>query len=1054
MHCRVADFALIAVLLAMAASHAGAQSPPSNFTTVINVPPDPSPAVVGSNTQLNVHPNASLSGLQAGNPGQSNTNVEVNFYGGWGGAVTGNSGAKVNVLGGSIGYYSTARSGSLFNVMGGSLSDYFTAESGSQVNINSGIVGERFVAKSGSGVKISGGVFDEDFDALAGSGFRIYGGEFRLNGNLISGLTAVGQQVSITPGTTFVLSGTLADGTPFSFSSYDNQDVITSVGKANDSFGGSVTLVREALPAIGPAAVNVPAMPIPTGVRAGQTLTVSAGAVVPSNFNAGYGSSVVMQGGQMGDNFEATWANVRIEGGVVNSYFDAIGSNVTITGGTIGNSFEAMRGSQVNIAGGLVRGLQTWSNTTVTMTGGTAEQLSAKSGSTLTLSGGSYGEVWIQEGAAMTASGGTFGDGPAAFTGGSFALVGADFRLNGEPVLGFTSIGQTQQIDILQGQLLTGVLADGTPFAFQNVDDADTFYAGTLRLQLAETPAIGPAVVVASGGGVTYGLRAGQTLIVDNGGVVPANFNAARGTTVVIEAGGTVGDNFEAVGSNVTIAGGTIGRWFDAFAGTNVHVTSGTIMRGFEALPGSTVVVDGGNFDDLFEVNRDSNVTINGGDFRGPVNDSFYALAGSDAVINGGTFRAIRTKTNGTLFVHGGAFGKITTEASSVLTLYGDEFQLNGVPVAGLDQVGNSVIHNLPSGALLTGVLSDGTPLAFSTLDSDVVANGTLRLERATIPVAEPGVIDVATDGTPPGVRAGQTLVVGGGAAVRDYFNAAPGSVTRVEAGGSIGVNFEVVGGKVFVEGGTIGSDFDAFRGSEVFVTSGTVTGFVNHVGSVVRVTGGQIGGRTLGMFDVSGGEVKPNSSVGAGGVMNIAGGTVGSGLNVDSGGTVNITGGTVGSDFDAASLSFINLYGTEFSLNGLPIDGLELNEPFLLASRDGALSGLLLDGSPFSFDLNSVDATGEDWFSSGASLKLHLSIPGDFNLDGVVEAADYVLWRKNGGSLSQLAIWRTHFGQTAGSGSSSSVNAAAPEPSTQLMLVLAATCVYSRRSRPHKKLR
>ena len=62
------------------------------------------------------------------------------------------------------------------------------------------------------------------------------------------------------------------------------------------------------------------------------------------------------------------------------------------------------------------------------------------------------------------------------------------------------------------------------------------------------------------------------------------------------------------------------------------------------------------------------------------------------------------------------------------------------------------------------------------------------------------------------------------------------------------------------------------------------------------------------------------------------------------------------------------------------------------------------------------------------------LVLPGDFNGDGIVDAADYVIWRKNDGSQVGYDMWRSHFGQTAsgnrhagGSGS----HAAAP-PSRQ----------------------
>jgi len=67
------------------------------------------------------------------------------------------------------------------------------------------------------------------------------------------------------------------------------------------------------------------------------------------------------------------------------------------------------------------------------------------------------------------------------------------------------------------------------------------------------------------------------------------------------------------------------------------------------------------------------------------------------------------------------------------------------------------------------------------------------------------------------------------------------------------------------------------------------------------------------------------------------------------------------------------------------------------------------------------------------------------------VDAADYVVWRKGLGTIftqSDFDIWRTHFGQTAGSGSGGGANAAVPEPSTLVVLVLAAVGVCSCRRR------
>jgi PEP-CTERM motif len=76
-------------------------------------------------------------------------------------------------------------------------------------------------------------------------------------------------------------------------------------------------------------------------------------------------------------------------------------------------------------------------------------------------------------------------------------------------------------------------------------------------------------------------------------------------------------------------------------------------------------------------------------------------------------------------------------------------------------------------------------------------------------------------------------------------------------------------------------------------------------------------------------------------------------------------------------------------------------------------------------------------------------SLPiGDYNQNGVVDAADYVVWRKTDGTSTGYSTWRTHFGQTFGSGSGVSANAAVPEPATLMLMVLATTGWCLRRGR------
>jgi hypothetical protein len=82
--------------------------------------------------------------------------------------------------------------------------------------------------------------------------------------------------------------------------------------------------------------------------------------------------------------------------------------------------------------------------------------------------------------------------------------------------------------------------------------------------------------------------------------------------------------------------------------------------------------------------------------------------------------------------------------------------------------------------------------------------------------------------------------------------------------------------------------------------------------------------------------------------------------------------------------------------------------------------------------------------------------VSGDYNGNGVVDAGDYVLWRKGGPlqndptpgvQAADYTYWRSRFGATSGSGSS--LSAAVPEPAALslliVMLVLGPACSHRR---------
>jgi hypothetical protein len=88
----------------------------------------------------------------------------------------------------------------------------------------------------------------------------------------------------------------------------------------------------------------------------------------------------------------------------------------------------------------------------------------------------------------------------------------------------------------------------------------------------------------------------------------------------------------------------------------------------------------------------------------------------------------------------------------------------------------------------------------------------------------------------------------------------------------------------------------------------------------------------------------------------------------------------------------------------------------------------------------------------------LPAGVPGDYNVNGVVDAGDYVAWRKGGLLQNQVddpdhvtpqdyVEWRARFGNLAGSGVGGGLsNLSIPEPSTVILLTFIAPLLARRR--------
>ena len=123
-------------------------------------------------------------------------------------------------------------------------------------------------------------------------------------------------------------------------------------------------------------------------------------------------------------------------------------------------------------------------------------------------------------------------------------------------------------------------------------------------------------------------------------------------------------------------------------------------------------------------------------------------------------------------------------------------------------------------------------------------------------------------------------------------------------------------------------------------------------------------------------------------------------------------------------------------------------SEPTLTAN-DGTFefgrAGLL-------FNENDDAVQGVFRFAAAQDTPFVDTLPGDFNADGSVDAADYVTWRDTNGNQDDYNLWRTNFGRTAGgaaTGLTSAGSSSVPEASSIFLLLLgAALSVASRRRR------
>lgn len=427
------------------------------------------------------------------------------------------------------------------------------------------------------------------------------------------------------------------------------------------------------------------------------TLNVTGGLVSPITLDGNAGAIVNISGGTVDIHSGNSGSTFNISGGTIWPNTDAAsGSVFNISGGTIDDNFNALSGSTVNVSGGLLNA-----------------NLQAFSGSTLKITGGNFGTSFeSQSGSNVRIAGGAFGDSTAFRSGGATTLVGSEFRLNGDLIPGLTTPGSTFAVIPTTGLQLSGTFTDGTPFMF--VVGSETIETNSLKLEAATLPAIGPSLIIGPGQSAPLGIRTGQSLQVDNGGVIGANFNAGRGSMLIINSGGSVGQNLEIVHAEVDIAGGTVGNFFDAYDGAVVNMTSGLVGGNFKLYPGATFNLSGGSVGASLG-GTGAHFNISGGS----ISSTFSVGAGSDVKISGGSIFTTNVGSS-TVDISGGLMTDMTFNSCPVRVTGGS---LNSIAL----NTGSTL--NMSSGRIrhaLTGV--GNVNITGGTIDGEILPNGTATI--------------------------------------------------------------------------------------------------------------------------------------------------------------------------------------------------------------------------------------------------------------------------------------------------------------------------------------
>jgi fibronectin-binding autotransporter adhesin len=707
--------------------------------------------------------------------------------------------------------------------------------------------------------------------------------------------------------------------------------------------------------------------------------------------------------------------------------------------------------------------------------------MSAGSSGAVAVLGGNGGSAWNNSSALYIGSSGggalTIANGGEVTN--TIGFVGYNAIGTGDAIVAGAGSSWTNSSELYIGVAGSGTLAISAGGAVSNTNGIVGLFAGSVGTVTVTGPGStwtsssslhigesGTASLTVSAGGVVSNTVGSVGLFASGNGAVTVTGAGSAWTTSSLNVGGSQSQSGGTGALNVlnggfVLASGNAFVWDNGAidlqtggtfnANGDVTIDAGVLTRAaagnFNLAAGKTMMIRNGGratFTGDYTTASNGMYNVTGSGSR------LEAVAGTLSIINGAQVNVssgaslfatatiqvgFSNGTDGTLVVDGTGSSVTTPGASAAIWGFGGAtaivtFQNNAsgsfsqVSLAHSTTAGTTGIATIQSGADLTFTSN----LALAALGG-ATTSATLSVQGSGSTVTQTGGSTLTVGHAATGVAAiniGTTS--SGGLFTAGTGNTSINKTGIVTIGSGANTGTFSANGNVTIDGGLLqigagSSVIVAAAKSMTLVNSGTLKGSGNVTGSVINTSG----------------VVEPGNSPGT---LSITG---------------NYTQAILGQLLTelASATTFDRLVATDsVTIAGiLHVDLLggfvpQIGNVFQIISSSGIVTGKFGSASL-------PTLTGANWQLryNANSVLLQVALVGDYNFNGVVDAADYVVWRK---SLGQVGVGLLADGNLngqidTGSGSESGAiaNAAVPEPTTRVLLILSAAsfCPWRRRN-------